>query len=377
MKIAHFYDGIYVNGGVSGYIQSLTKLQIAAGDEVSYFELRPTEPNDNGIRPLLIEDENALFRICQAQAVDVLHMHRYATALPPPGLNTVYTVHEHSPHCMSGGLFLKNRGIPCPRTYNIVGCCYGHIRDHCGSVRPAKFIQNYQRVHLQKAILPHMKIVSVGHFLKNRMVKAGYPGEKIRVIPNFTDMNMDPDTGAALPAGVPEFLFMGRLEKLKGVDWLLRAFRNVAPPAVLNICGEGGEEKSLRELARQLGMEDRVKFWGWVDRDGKRKLLQAARALIVPSIWHETFGLVAIEAAACARPVIVSDAGELPYLVDDGKDGLVVKVGDISQLSKAIQDLANDPQKARQMGTNNQLKCKTLYTPQAHKSQIDEVYAAC
>jgi len=374
MRIAHFYDGIYFNGGVSSYIQSLTKLQIAAGDEVSYFELTPTTPKDNGIQPILVASEGDLFKICLKQSIDVLHFHKFGASHPPAGLNTVYTVHEHSPHCMSGGLFLKRRGIPCPRTYNFIGCCYGHIRDHCGSVRPMKFVQNLKRVHLQKAILPKVKVVCVGQFLKNRMIKAGYPDSNIRVIPNFTDIEIN---NIEMPQdNVPEFLFMGRLEKLKGVDWLLRSFKNVKTPSILNICGEGGEKESLRSLARELGIEDRVFFLGWSDREAKIRLLQSARALIVPSVWHETFGLVVVEAGACARPVIASNAGELPFLVKNGHNGLVVEVRNIQGLSEAIDGLAGNRETARQMGICNQLIYRRSYTAAAHKEKLDEVYAS-
>jgi glycosyltransferase involved in cell wall biosynthesis len=218
-----------------------------------------------------------------------------------------------------------------------------------------------------------MKVVCVGYFLKDRMLKAGYPDTNIRVIPNFTDLDVD---RVEMPvSGIPQFLFMGRLQKLKGLDWLLRSFKNVKSPAVLNICGEGDEEQRLKTLVKELEMEHRVKFFGWIDRDTKINLLQSARALIVPSVWHETFGLVAIEAAACARPVIVSNVGELPHIVEHGEDGIVVDVGDIQLLSQAIDDLAIDYEKARQMGLKGQAKCKIRYTPHAHKSQLDEVYA--
>lgn len=373
MRIAHFYDGIYFNGGVSLYIQSLTKLQIAAGDEVLYVELTATTPNDDGIQPMLVESEDELFRLCRTESVDVLHFHKSAETPPPDDLNIVYTVHEHSPHCMSGGLFLKRRGLPCPRTYNLIGCCHGHLRDHCGSVRPQKFVQNFKRVHLQKAILPQAKIVCVGHFLKNRMIKAGYPGSNITVIPNFTDL--EPIAVEMKQDGIPEFLFLGRLEKLKGVEWLLRAFKNVKTKSILNICGEGTQRAMLESLAAELGIEDRVKFRGWIDRDAKIALLQSARALIVPSIWHETFGLVVIEAASCARPVIGSNAGELPYLVKHGHNGLIVEVGNIQLLGEAIDDLAVNVGKAARMGIHNQQNVQTSYSAAAHKTKLDAVYA--
>jgi glycosyltransferase involved in cell wall biosynthesis len=373
MKIAHFYNGIYFSGGVSSYILSLAKQQVAAGDEVLFFELTATTPLSGGIVPTLVENEETLFKICQEQAIDVLHYHKYAGLVPPAGLNAVYTVHEHTPHCLSGGLFLKRRQIPCPRTYNLLTCGYGHIRDHCGSLRPRRIVENIKRVHVQRAVTPKLKVICVGHFLKSRMLKSGYPEQNIKVIPNFTDIDVD---HVAMPAGVPEFLFIGRLEKMKGVEWLLRSFEHTKAPYILNICGKGDEEPRLKALVKALHLEDRVNFPGWIDRERKISLLQSARAVIVPSVWHETFGLVAIEAASCFRPVIVSDAGELPYIVEDGHNGIVVPVGNIPALTDAIDALAGDAGKATQMGIANQQKYRELYSPAVHKRQIDEIYAS-
>jgi len=374
LKIAHFYNGIYFSGGVSAYIQSLSEQQIAAGNEVLYFELTPTTSKTGGIRPVQVADEEELFKICRAQYVDVLHYHKFASVVPPADINAVYTVHEHTPHCLSGGLFLKRRQMPCPRTYNFFTCSYGVIRDHCSSRRPHSFIDAIKRVHVQQAVTPSLKVVCVGHFLKDRMVKAGYAKDRIRVIPNFTDILILGSEMAS--SSVAEFLFIGRLEKLKGIEWLLRSFKETRLPSILNICGEGTDEQRLRAMVKDFQLEDRVKFHGWIDRETKIDMLRACRALIVPSLWPETFGLVAIEAAGCARPVIASNAGELPYIIENGHNGLVVDVGKMQALSIAIDDLAGNPEKAKAMGLNNQQKLRDLYTAEIHMRQIDEVYAS-
>lgn len=373
MRIAHFNQGIYLKGGMGTYIEALVKLQIEARNDITLFEITETGTPPNGLTPIRVSNEIELFAACTALSIDILHCHTGPRVMPPEALKVVYTVHEHSPHCISGGLFLKRAGRPCPRTYNPFGCLYGHIWDRCGSVRPAAFLENFSRMRGQMKILPRFDVICVGHFLKTAMVRAGYPANMIVVIPNFTDIEGVIDEPAH--SGPPQFLFLGRLGRLKGCEWLLRAAAIVTPNIRFKIAGDGPDEVQLRALAAELGIADRVTFLGWVDRNRKQKLITASRAVVVPSLWHESFGLVAIEAAACGRAVIVSNAGELPFIVKNEDNGLVVEAGDVPGLATAIQALADDAAGASAMGRRNYQYFRKFYTAEAHIRAIDRVYA--
>jgi glycosyltransferase involved in cell wall biosynthesis len=373
VNIAHCYRMIHAHGGVCEYIAALAALQRAAGHRVFFFESVATLPPAGAAAAMLVADAAELHAACRRLGIDILHHHGSLLAAAPAGLPVVCTVHEHSPHCLSGGLFLKRRGLPCPRVYSPLGCAQGHLRDHCGSLRPARLIANLRRLRAQRRLLPGVRVICVGAFLKGRMVKSGYDPAAIEVIGNFAAIA--PGREPVRVAPVPAFLFLGRLEKSKGVAWLLRAFAAVPGAAVLNIAGEGAEAARLRALAGALGIAGRVRFLGWVAGDAKRELLLDARALIVPSLWHETFGLVAAEAAALSRPVISSDAGELPYLIGDGVNGLVVPAGDMAALARAIGRLAVERETARDMGFENHLRYRRCFTPEEHLRRIELVYA--
>jgi len=204
------------------------------------------------------------------------------------------------------------------------------------------------------------------------MIKAGYDPSKVNFIPNFTAFD-DPPEQKRLPEKA-QFLFLGRLEPSKGVAWLLRSFSLMSNEVILNIAGSGADEPHLRDLACELGLERRVNFLGWVSNDRRLRLLREATALVVPSTWHETFGLVVIEAAAQGCAVIASDAGELPFLVEDGKTGLVVPVGHLTALTTALDDLAGNKSKALQMGEVNRQVCGQKYNPASHMEKINQVY---
>ena len=141
----------------------------------------------------------------------------------------------------------------------------------------------------------------------------------------------------------PRLLCVGRLIPIKGHLVLLRALaqaRSRVPGLELEVAGRGPLEPALRELARELGIEDAVRFLGFVSP--VQAALEQAAVVVVPSLG-EGFGMVALEAMERARPVIASAVGGLPEIVEDGKTGIVVEPGDADALAEAIVALAGRP----------------------------------
>lgn len=153
-------------------------------------------------------------------------------------------------------------------------------------------------------------------------------------------------------------LFVGRLERLKGVDVALRAFAPNAqrhPDVRLLILGEdsgaagGGEQLRLRQLARELGVAGMVDFVGSVEHERLPLYYSAAEACLMPS-YSESFGLVGLEAQACGAAVIAADVAGLASVVRDGVTGYLVPGHDPADYADRIQRLLDDPELARQMG---------------------------
>jgi Glycosyltransferase len=143
-------------------------------------------------------------------------------------------------------------------------------------------------------------------------------------------------------------LFVGRLIEEKGVDILLEAAR-MAPSVQVKIVGDGPEEGALKARAAELGLTN-VEFvgplWG-AELDG---LLSKARFTVVPSLWHENFPYVIIQAFAFGKPVIASNRGGIPELVDHGKTGLLYDSVDPAALADAMQSLWDDPDRTVSLG---------------------------
>jgi glycosyltransferase involved in cell wall biosynthesis len=182
--------------------------------------------------------------------------------------------------------------------------------------------------------------------------------------------------GATPFAGAePRLLCIGRLIPIKGHLVLLRALaqaRGRVPGVTLDLAGRGPLEPALKEYARELGLEDAVRFLGFVSP--VQQAVEDAAIVVVPSLG-EGFGMVALEAMERARPVIASAVGGLPEIVVDGETGLVVPSGDADALAEAVVALAGDLDRSAAMGEAGRRRALAEFTPERSARRIEELYA--
>jgi len=146
------------------------------------------------------------------------------------------------------------------------------------------------------------------------------------------------------PAADPLFLYCGRLDLTKGVALLLHAFARVRagwPAARLRIVGRGPERPELERLAGMLGLEGAVTFRGWVPPAEVGREMTDPWALVVPSLWAEPLGLVALEALVRGLPVVASSDGGLGEVVAEPAGGLRFPNGDAGALADRLEQVAS------------------------------------
>jgi glycosyltransferase involved in cell wall biosynthesis len=175
----------------------------------------------------------------------------------------------------------------------------------------------------------------------------GFDGESFEIV----HYGIEPNGPAhAFTAAEPRLLCVGRLIPIKGHIVLLRAFaearRNV-PNLQLDLAGRGPLEPALRALAKELGIDDAVRFLGFVSP--VQRAIEEAAIVVVPSMG-EGFGMVALEAMERGRPVIAADIGGLGELVEHEVTGLLVPPGEADSLARALERLGGDLQLAALMG---------------------------
>lgn len=144
--------------------------------------------------------------------------------------------------------------------------------------------------------------------------------------------------------GRPLGVTVGRLAPQKALHVLLDAWRRVRSDALLAILGEGPLEASLKSMAQDMGIEERVRWLGF--RDDTTSFVAAADVFCLSSVW-EAVALAAQEAVALGIPVVTTDAGGMRELIEDGATGRLVAIGDSSGLARAIEDVFTSPEQAR------------------------------
>jgi glycosyltransferase involved in cell wall biosynthesis len=208
-------------------------------------------------------------------------------------------------------------------------------------------------------------ILAPSQFAAQRHRQDGFEGHLVHA-PHFV-MRAEQAQKAADSSQKPYFLFVGRLEKLKGLHTLIPLLRDYNR-AQLWIVGAGNEESRLRAMA--AGM-DNIRFWGFVDASQLRALYRGAVALIVPSLCYEIFSLVQLEAMQQGTPVIVRNLGAIPELVQKSGGGLIYDTDE--ELLQGMDRLLADRAWRDDLGENGYRSYLEEWTPEAHLNRYLEL----
>lgn len=163
--------------------------------------------------------------------------------------------------------------------------------------------------------------------------------------------------------GISDFnhvlLFVGALSVRKGVNYLIRAMKDITKNhnVKLLIAGQGPKKEELKKLTKKMDLEKNVRFEGYIKEKIKPIYYKAADIFILPSL-EEGFGIVNLEAWACSTPVIASRVGGVPAVVESGKTGLLVEPGNSADLAKKINHLLKNEDMRSKMGRKGREEVK-------------------
>jgi glycosyltransferase involved in cell wall biosynthesis len=173
-------------------------------------------------------------------------------------------------------------------------------------------------------------------------------------------------------SGHPSILFLGRLERSKGLDVLLFAFHDLVrlfPGARLSLVGSGRLRKQLENLAAALGTRENITFTDWVSYDRVPRLIRECTFLVLPSL-DEPFGRPVIEAMAWGKPVVASRVGGIPEMIRHNRNGILVAPG-AQNLFRAMRRLCEDRGLRARMGGRNRADAKQYYLERVARAHID------
>lgn len=171
--------------------------------------------------------------------------------------------------------------------------------------------------------------------------------------PRIPEQIMDIKTSLKISKEKKIIVSASRLAEKKGQDNLLRAFSEVNhDDLILLIIGDGEYLETLKTISENIGISEHVRFVGAVDRNTLSRYYAIADLFVLVSRYHESFGLVYLEAAACGVPSICGNLGGVRDAVIDGETGVVVDSFDISELRNKIIFLLNNEHYRKELATN-------------------------
>ena len=194
--------------------------------------------------------------------------------------------------------------------------------------------------------------ITVSNSSKEELIEIGVPEDKIKVIHNGISNTYNPDWSKK--SSFPHILYLGRLKKYKRLDHLIRAMKLVkkeVEDAKLSIAGSGDVEEELKKMVEELNLSNHVEFYGYVNEEKKKDLLQSAWVFVTPS-QKEGWGLTVIEANACGTPAIAYDVPGLKDSIRNGETGLLVANGDIHKLAESIIRVLKDEKLREKLSKN-------------------------
>jgi len=208
--------------------------------------------------------------------------------------------------------------------------------------------------------------------------------ERIVVIPNGVDVHRFHSVNSAVSKSLPRsnlgkhiMLYVGRLAYRKGIQTLLRAMPYILeaiPGTQLLIAGSGYMKSFLWLLTKSLHLEDHVKWLGSVPDDELPSLYNLSDVFILPSIFAESFGITLLEAMASGTPIVASEIGGVPEVVENGVSGILFKKGDERELADAVINVLTDKIVAEELANNARKKVVERYSWSVVVEAIEGVY---
>lgn len=222
----------------------------------------------------------------------------------------------------------------------------------------------------KKEIEEHLK-VKIGNRDKFTFIYNGIELDKFEKV----DVNVREKRGQlSLPLDVSVVATVARLVPVKGHKYLIDAAAEVVksiPQARFLFIGDGKLREELQEQAENLGLSSNILFLGW--RKDVLEILPIIDLFVLPSI-NEGLGMVLVEAYAFGKPVVATNVGGIPEVVEDKKTGLLTPPKDSKKLAQAIIELLEDPKRAKKMGEEGKKKVITTFGVDVMVEKIERLY---
>ena len=323
-----------------------------------------------------IEVQKKFQKFLQVTKPDLVFILQYHNKMSPSviyaakklGIPIVHRISDFQYMCPNALFFNEVKGI-CEdclegRYYSCIKykCVHGS-KVYSALKLGAKLLHDYLRItnKIDAFVVP-------SSFTAIKLKQYGISEEFLNHIPSFFN---EPQRDLCL-SYEPYFLYIGRIEKQKGLMTLVKAFEDTKYSLKIIGFSSDGYDDFLKNYL--VGKKHCIDFLGRMTFDEIVPFLQTCMCTIVPSEWYDNLPNTILESYAFRKPVIATNIGSLPEIVNDGKTGILFEYGDALSLRSKLEIFINDPQCAQRYGEQAYSEIQNKYSAEAHYEKLMELF---
>jgi glycosyltransferase involved in cell wall biosynthesis len=311
---------------------------------------------------------------------DVVVLNKFANpqvleALAASGCPVVRIVHDHDLYCMRSYKYHYFSRKICTRAASpfCVFPCGASIGRSAGTRFPLKWISyGAKRLEIEINKRFHRMVVATD-YMKDELLRNGFAEDRIEIlapVPRTTQSPGDPSFG---PRNL--IVYSGQIIRGKGVDVLLEALAQVKSNFECVIIGDGRQRADCERLSGRLGLEDRVRFTGFIPQAQIAAHYKEASVAVMSSVWPEPFGAAGLEAMRCGLPVVAFDAGGIREWLLDGENGYLIPWMDRTVFAARVDQLLGDKALARALGSKGRRLAHKRFNFDSYIGSLERLFS--
>lgn len=306
--------------------------------------------------------------------IDVVHVHNTLPLISPSiyyaarakKVPVVQTIHNFRLLC-PGATFTRNGEICEDCISKGLGQSIKH-RCYRGSLAQTFIMYAMLKFHMSIGTYDKINYITLTEFNKKKLLSLVKGESKIYVKPNFVEKREQNERTLE-----DYFVYIGRLDEIKGINFLVEAWKEIDENIELYVIGTGPEEERVRTYIEKNNLKN-VKLLGFMQREEAFEVIEKSRAIVIPSKWYEGFPMTIAESFSLGVPVIGSRLGNIESIIENEKNGLLFENSNKEELKNVIECIFYNKELNKMLGDNAYQIFINYYTDKINLKKLEEVY---
>lgn len=396
MRILYVNKFHYLKGGSEKYYFELAELMKKKGHEVAFFSMEDEKNIKTGDKEYFVkkidlntgsklkaldviyskENEKKMIEAIEDFKPDIVHVNNFQRQLSASiikatnkkNIPIVFTAHDMQAICPASAMLYEGRICEDCIKKGYKAC----IEKNCIKKSKLKSILGVMEAKYYRINKIYKKIdyiIAPSEFIKLQLIKGKLEYKKMQTLHNFV-INEEDESNKII--GDYAFYF-GRLSIEKGILNLIEAIKNIRNGKLV-IAGGGPEKDKIIEFIKENNLEDRVRLVGYLNQKEIKNYIRNSRFVVVPSIWYENCPYSILETMEIGKPIIGSQIGGIPELIENEKNGFLYKYNDINELSEKMKILFTDTKIVKNQSKMSRMIYEEKYSENIYYNEIINIY---